>query len=79
MGGEGHWGRPPKDEACGKGLEARAADKIVQQGVGVVTAAHERGVPQRYNWTRRPAGVNKPNLRVFSFSDAFRLPINVCD
>ena len=36
-------------------------------------------VPQRYNWPRRPAGGNKPNLRVFSFSDAFRLPINVCD
>ena len=36
-------------------------------------------VAQRYNWPRRPAGGNKPNLRVFSFSDAFRLPINVCD
>ena len=35
--------------------------------------------PQRYNWPQRPAGGNKPNLRVFSFSDAFRLPINVCD
>ena len=36
-------------------------------------------VTQRYNWPRRPAGGNKPNLRVFSFSDAFRLPINVRD
>ena len=48
-------------------------------------AAHSSGVQlgieptQRYNWPRRPAGGNKPNLRVFSFSDAFRLPINVCD
>ena len=36
-------------------------------------------VAQRYNWTRRPVGGNEPNLRGFSFLDAFRLPMNVCD
>ena len=46
--GEGHWivwNRPPKDAASEKGLAAHAEDRMVQQGVGEATAAHERGVP----------------------------------
>ena len=40
-----HWRRPPKDNTSDKGRAAHAADRMVQQGVRVATAAHRAGVP----------------------------------